>query len=243
MKLYHKLAKYYDYLFSGDYEQETRVVCKILKRLEIKGLLLLDVGCATGRHMTAFKKLGYEVEGLDNSKEIISIAKEKMPGTIFYKQKMQRMKTNKKYDVITLLSRALLFVRNEKELTYLINHLARQLKHRGALVMDLDLHKDYFDADKSDAHYFNNDGVEGSMVEEYDISNDKVLWAVNLSISDHGRIIRHIDDQRFLMVKIKSLLKIMRVAGLKPSVYDMKGKATKNYKQGLIIAGANKNSD
>ncbi len=240
MKLYHKLAKYYDCFFQGSYDKEARVISNILRRLGVKGGLLLDVGCATGGHMKAFKGLGYEVEGLDESSEMIELARKKLPDAVFYKNKMQRARLYKYFDAITLLSRSLLFVRDEKELASLVNRLAEHLKHKGVLLIDLDLHKDFFNADKSDAHYFNNDGVEGSMIEEYDERKDKILWVVNLSISDHGRLVRRVDDQQFLKVSVKELLRLMREAGLKTIVYDMTGRAAKNYKQGLIIAGVKK---
>ena len=112
MKLYNKLAKYYDAVFNHDYEKEVKTCDKLISK---KGTLL-DIGCGTGGHMKAFQKIGYSVEGLDKSKEMIEQAKNKMPNTVFHKGRMQWLNLSKKYDAITLLNRTILFVKSKRQL-------------------------------------------------------------------------------------------------------------------------------
>ena len=197
---------------------------------------LLDVGCGTGGHMLGFKKLGYIVEGLDASKEMIALAQRKLSEEVFYKKKMQKMKLGKEFDVISLLNRTLLFVKNKDQLKKVLERVHEHLVPGGVLIMDLDLHEDNFDPEKSDTHYFRGDKVEGSVVEEYDLRGDKILWSVNLSISDKDKITRLLDNQEYLLVDVKKLLKLLKDVGFKPSVYSMNGHTTKNYAQGLILA-------
>jgi len=234
MKLYKKLAEYYDLMFSHDYMKEAKVCDKLIGK---KGFLL-DIGCGTGGHMMAFKKLGYEVEGLDSSKEMLRVAQKKMPGVIFHKGPMQWLNINKEYDAITLLSRTLLFVKNLRQLRGTLKRIYYHLRPNGKLIMDLDTHEDCFDPEKNQTHYFNNQqGIEGSVTEEYDQRGDKILWSVNLSISENNRIKRLIDNQEFLMVNVNKLLDLMKELGFKVSVHDSRGRNTKKFAQPLILKG------
>lgn len=236
MKLFGKIAKYYDLFFGANMADEARVVDSIVKRLKVKGKALLDVGCSTGSHLVAFKELGYIVSGLDSSDEMISLAKKKVKAD-FYKADMLRMNLKKEFDVVTVLSRALLFVDNKKELRALIRRIRSHLKPGGVMVMDVDLHEGNFDIDLSATKQFNHGKTQASIVEEYDLRDDKVLWCVNLSVKEGTKLTRLIDDQDFLLINIRSLLKLMREEGFKVSVYDMKGRKTASYKNGVIIAG------
>ncbi len=233
MKLYKKIAKYYDLIFKQDYEKQARIISKLIKN---KGKLL-DVGCGTGGHLIIFKKLSFKVKGLDDSEEMINVAKKKLPEIIFFKAKMQKLSLKEKFNVITILNRTLLFVKDYNDLKKTIKGVYNQLTINGALIMDLDIHSDYFDKDKSETNYFHNNEVEGSITEEYDLRDDKVLWSINLNIKDNNKIIRLVDNQEFLLINVKKLLKIMNEIGFKTIIYSIKGRKTSNYKQPLIIKG------
>lgn len=236
MKLYKKLAKYYDYAFRINYKQEALTCNKIIRKTGGKKGRLLDVGCGTGGHMKAFKELGYHVEGLDESQEMIEQARHKLPRAKFYQMRMQDINLASDYDVITLLSRTLLYLDDEKEIKLTLRRLRDHLKPMGVLVIDLDLHQDYFNPDKSETNYFNKEGIEGSVTEDYELKNDKVLWSVNLSIKKDEKITRVVDNQEYLLIKPGKLIKWMKKAHLIPTVYSMKGWKIKNYEQPLIIS-------
>ncbi|MBD3312009.1 methyltransferase domain-containing protein [archaeon] len=239
MKVYNKLAEYYDEVFKIDYEKEAGVCHEVIKKLGGSAGKLLDVGCGTGGHMKAFKELGYEVEGLDSSNEMIRQARYKLPRAKFYKMKMQEVNLAGTYDVITLLSRTLLYLDDEKEIKVTLRRLQDHLEPMGLLVIDLDLHKDYFNPDKSSTNYFNDEGVEGSITEDYELKDNKVLWSVNLSIKKEDDVTRVVDNQEYLLINPKKLVKWMKEIHLIPTIYSSNGRKTSNYEQPLIIGAKN----
>jgi ubiquinone/menaquinone biosynthesis C-methylase UbiE len=237
VKVYKKLAKYYDLMFDFDYSGEAKICHSILERLGKGKGLLLDIGCGTGGHMLAFKALGYRVEGLDSSKEMIEQAKKKLPEAEFHKSKMEKMKLREQYDIITLLNRTLLFVDDKKDLKKVFKRIHEQLAPKGVLLMDLDIHKNNFNPDRSNAKHFTGDDVEGSIVEEYDLRDDKILLSINLSIKEKGEITRVVDNYEFLLIDPKKLLKLLKEVGFKTKTYTMKGRKTNDMSKRLLIAG------
>ncbi len=60
----------------GELEGEKEVE-SIIQLLSLKGSeKVIDLGCGAGRHCHAFARLGFDITGLDQSKELIEIAKE-----------------------------------------------------------------------------------------------------------------------------------------------------------------------
>ena len=74
---FRKYAKYYDLLYKDkDYYNETLYISKIIKK-STKGKKILEIGCGTGSHAIELSKKGFQVCGIDNSKQMISAAKKK----------------------------------------------------------------------------------------------------------------------------------------------------------------------
>lgn len=62
----------------------------------------LDIGCGlTGRFIELLKNEGFEPEGVDISKEMLRLAKERHPSVNFYHQDICQWQLPKQYDLIT----------------------------------------------------------------------------------------------------------------------------------------------
>lgn len=98
-KVYSKLAKRYE-----SYAEEKRKLSKpIMKRLSryIKsGNEFLDIGCAVGLHMKLFEELGFNVTGIDVSKEMADFAKKRNPKAKIIIGDFMKLKIKKEYDGI-----------------------------------------------------------------------------------------------------------------------------------------------
>ncbi len=80
---YHDWAPAYDSDLNLCMELEKSKVNRILRPK--KGEFILDVGCGTGRYSFLADKAGAEVIGIDISKDMLSIAKKKVPCAKFIK--------------------------------------------------------------------------------------------------------------------------------------------------------------
>ena len=96
---YNKIAQEYDKEFGNDYS-DTPYVDKFLNYLE--GKKVLDIGCGVGNLTKYIMDKGFNVEGIDLSKEMLSIAKQKYSDIKFYEMNMKEITLRKKYDGIML---------------------------------------------------------------------------------------------------------------------------------------------
>jgi len=74
---YARFAKYYDFIYEDllDYDADVRYLEAVFRRfLPGKPRTILDLGCGTGNHAIRLARRGYEVTGLDRSRDQLAIA-------------------------------------------------------------------------------------------------------------------------------------------------------------------------
>ena len=130
--IYEELAKYYDLFFPLD-KSDKKLVLFILNLA--KGKALLDIGCGTG----AFDELltrKFNINGIDNSKGMLDIAKKKVPKAIFYKKDIKKFKLNEKFDVIVSFGSVFNYF-NYSEIERIFANVRKYLKKNGLFVFDI----------------------------------------------------------------------------------------------------------
>lgn len=108
---YQKSAPYFDLLQEWkDYKTECKKISKMIKHYfghiwdGRKGKIsMLDVGCATGKHISFFKER-FAVQGLDNNPVFLEVAKKAHPEVTFYLANMIEFTLDATFDVILCLS-------------------------------------------------------------------------------------------------------------------------------------------
>lgn len=120
-----------------------------------KNARVLDVGCAWGIHLPLFLGIGSELqyEGMDISKNMISIAKKRWPNQKFYLADITKKKTlpKKKYDAIWAAGILMHVPANEWPELFL--NLGSLLKPNGVMYFTIPLGKIRADI-KGDLRYF-----------------------------------------------------------------------------------------
>ncbi len=96
---YNKIAQEYDKEIGNDYS-DTPYIDKFLNYLD--GKKVLDIGCGVGNLTKYIMDKGFNVEGIDLSKEMLNIAKQKYSDIKFYEMNMKEITLRKKYDGIML---------------------------------------------------------------------------------------------------------------------------------------------
>lgn len=75
---YNKLAKIYDIIYSDKYiGAQTDAEIKFLSKYISKDSIILDIGCGTGRHVLKLAPMVHKIVGIDNSNEMLNLARQK----------------------------------------------------------------------------------------------------------------------------------------------------------------------
>jgi len=140
---YQRLAKYYDLIYDyKDYEKETDFIEKIFKKFSLfKPRRILDLGCGTGGHIIPLTKRGYVCVGVDLSKAMIRLAKEKavaqrLKNLEFKVASMHDFKVPGSFDGVISMSSAICFLHTYKYFRAALEKIRFCLKEGGLLIFD-----------------------------------------------------------------------------------------------------------
>lgn len=135
--LYGQLAKYYDLIYSfKDYKKEAvRIKALVSKYKKSEGKELLDVACGTGHHLNYLKD-EFSCTGVDNSREILEIARKNNEGIAFEDADMTTMDLGKRFDIITCLFSSIGYVKTHSNLEKTIQNFAKHLKEGGVVLIE-----------------------------------------------------------------------------------------------------------
>ncbi len=133
-------AKWYDYILGKEeYEKNAGFISKQLKKFKVNSIL--ELACGSGLYLFPLKKDGFDIEGLDISKEMLTIAKKEDKKIKLYEQDMTNFKLNKKFDSVLILNSGLALLPNHKLINKTIKQSYKHLNKDGILIIDLPNHK------------------------------------------------------------------------------------------------------
>jgi SAM-dependent methyltransferase len=142
--MYAQSAQVYDLLVrSRDYAAAAAQLRSMFYRLFPAATTLLDVGCGTGRHLEGLRP-HYRVEGLDLSKEMLEIARERLGQTPLHIGNLTDFDLGKKFDIVTCLFGSIGYTHDFTDLLRALKCMTAHLVPGGLLVVEPWLTPDRF---------------------------------------------------------------------------------------------------
>ena len=130
-------SKYYDLLYKDkDYKSEVDFIVGLIRKYHPTAKTILNLGCGTGQHDLFLANLGYEVTGVDFSKEMLTIAEKKNPTCDYFFGDARYFKVDKKFDVIISLFHVLSYQTTNNEVQSFLNTIYQQLEDDGVAIFD-----------------------------------------------------------------------------------------------------------
>lgn len=138
MSIFSDYANYYNLLYKDkNYEAESKYIVNLISQFQrLKSQTLLDVGCGTGQHAFCFAKHGYHVVGIDNSVDMISIAKGSNTSIDFLNVNAVSFNLERKFDVVSSLFHVASYQTSEAEINGYFSSISKHLNKNGLFIFD-----------------------------------------------------------------------------------------------------------
>ncbi len=135
-----KMAWWYDKLYVPEKvtKKQIEFLDTIFKKHKVKKIL--DIACGTGRHAIPLRKLGYKVVGIDLSKNMLKLAKEKTRNDKvkipLYLMDMRNIKLKEKFDAAIIMFSSFMYNTTNEDVIKTMNSVNKILKKKGIIIID-----------------------------------------------------------------------------------------------------------
>jgi 2-polyprenyl-3-methyl-5-hydroxy-6-metoxy-1,4-benzoquinol methylase len=120
-------------------KEEANYIAKTIKKfLKKRNISILDVACGNGRLHPFLRRAGFDVYGIDNSKELIEEAKRKYKkfADKYFVADMRNFELDKKFDVALSWFTSFGYF-NDKENFVVLKNINKHLNNKGILLLDI----------------------------------------------------------------------------------------------------------
>ena len=141
MEAYTGFAEVYDtFMDNVPYDEWTDYLVSLLEEYGVKGGLLADLGCGTGAITERLAMAGYDMIGIDNAEEMLSIAREKMMDyeeedprrqILYLLQDMREMELNGTVDAVVSICDSMNYITEEEDLLQVFRLVNNNLEKEG----------------------------------------------------------------------------------------------------------------
>lgn len=130
-----EFTAFYD-TFMGSYKKQRSIIKQLIRQYQPKGKKLLEIACGTGNMLYPFRR-SHQLSGLDISKDMIRIAKEKLPQADLRVADMSTFNLNKKFDIILCFYDAINHLLSFSQWESMFEHVHKHLEPQGIFIFDL----------------------------------------------------------------------------------------------------------
>jgi SAM-dependent methyltransferase len=135
MVSYDIFGQFYDAVM-GDRSESAKHVTKLLRSSVPNAKKILELGCGTGSILKILQE-SYEVSGLDLSRKMLSLAREKVPPAKLSHQDMVRFKLDERFDAVLCLFDSINHVRRFSDWKKVFANVRQHLLPGGCFIFDI----------------------------------------------------------------------------------------------------------
>lgn len=153
MEAYTGFAEVYDtFMDNVPYDEWTDYLVSLLEEYGVKGGLLADLGCGTGAITERLAMAGYDMIGIDNAEEMLSIAREKLMDyekedprrqILYLLQDMREMELYGTVDAVVSICDSMNYITEEEDLLQVFRLVNNYLEKEGLFIFDLNTEYKY----------------------------------------------------------------------------------------------------
>ncbi|WP_274649488.1 class I SAM-dependent DNA methyltransferase [Paenibacillus humicola] len=132
-------SRYYDLLYKDkDYETEAGYIDRIIQSSRPGAGRLLEMGSGTGKHAALLAAQGYSVCGIEQSGDMLSIAKQREDGSSlrFIRGDMRTVRLDERFDVVFSLFHVVNYLNRNEDLLEAFQNASAHLEEGGLFIFD-----------------------------------------------------------------------------------------------------------
>ena len=134
--MYGKMAKVYDNLHHfKDFDSLAQKLETVIEQYRHGARSVLEVACGTGQFLRRLMTK-YQVEGADNSREMLAIAAAHCPGVPLHEADMVELNLPSRFDVVVCLFSSICYVRTVDRMNRAVERMAGHLNPGGILIVE-----------------------------------------------------------------------------------------------------------
>ena len=231
MEAYSEFAQVYDLFMDNiPYDQWCEYLVTLLKKYGVDDGLILELGCGTGNISEALRKKGYDMIGIDNSAEMLSVAIEKsmevedetLPQALYLCQDMREFELYGTVRAIVSICDSMNYITEPDDLYEVFRLANNYLDPDGVFIFDMNTRYKYENmlgeqtiAETREDHCFIWDNF-------YDKDSRLNEYVLNLFIQgDDGRYDRHEEIHYQRAYDLEEVRQLIEEAGMKwEGAYD-----------------------
>jgi SAM-dependent methyltransferase len=148
MASYESFARVYDLFMDNiPYEEWCAYLCSLLQRYEVTDGLVLELGCGTGSMTELLAGRGYDMIGVDNSMEMLEIAKEKQEASgsdiLYLLQDMREFELYGTVKAVVSVCDSMNYITEPEDLLEVFRLVNNYLDPGGVFIFDLNTRYKY----------------------------------------------------------------------------------------------------
>lgn len=216
MEAYSSFAKVYDELMDNiPYESWCKYLSELLKRYSVDSGLVLDMGCGTGNITQRLAESGYDMIGIDNSLEMLMIArdKDKSKEILYLLQDMRSFELYGTVRAVVSICDSMNYILEEEELLMVFKGVNNYLDPGGVFIFDMNTVYKYqellgentiAESRENCCFIWDNYFYEDEQVNEYELS---------LFIKEEGDMFRRFRETHFQKAYSVETVKALLIKG------------------------------
>ena len=226
MEAYTEFATVYDtFMDNVPYEAWKKYLVDILKAEGINDGLLLELGCGTGRMTRLLAAEGYDMIGVDNSEEMLSVAREyTMENTeiLYLLQDMREFELYGTIRAVVSVCDSMNYILEEADLREVFSRVHEYLEEDGIFIFDLNTVYKYRDLLGETTIAENRE--EGSFIWENYFDEESAVneYDLTLYIREDGETYRRFEEVHYQRAyDLKTIGRLLADAGMElTAAYD-----------------------
>lgn len=219
MEAYTGFAEVYDlFMDNVPYEEWNRYLTGLLREYGISDGLVLELGCGTGRMTRLLAKSGYDMIGVDNSEEMLQIARdagEEGDGILYLLQDMREFELYGTVRAVVSVCDSINYILEEEELLEVFRLVNNYLDPGGIFIFDMNTIYKYKDLLGETTICENRE--EGSFIWDnyYDEEEQINQYDLTLFIKEEKELYRKYEETHFQRAyEVEQVQRLLEEAGM-----------------------------